>query len=206
MTDLVSLFRNFVYRDLAFILGGSIVVVSILHAFDISLHRLQDQPYTLFLLTVLAYVVGYTIQELVALLPWRPTFTGYVLRPGRLSLFLYWRFTCLGWQPLTFARSGEEVLRFVIRMNRLVIPEPTLRELERIRSLKVFSMCVGGCSILGALIWLAKGIANPSGVIDWIAVILLLIFGTASVCLGWVKALQEMQFYEALNAEIKPGS
>ena len=113
MTDLVSLFRNFVYRDLAFILGGSIVVVSILHAFDISLHRLQDQPYTLFLLTVLAYVVGYTIQELVALLPWRPTFTGYVLRPGRLSLFLYWRFTCLGWQPLTFARSGEEVLRFV---------------------------------------------------------------------------------------------
>jgi hypothetical protein len=76
MSDLVSLFRNFIYRDLAFILGGSIVVLSFLHAFGVSLHKLQDQPYTLFLLTVLAYVVGYTVQDLVALLPWRPTFTG----------------------------------------------------------------------------------------------------------------------------------
>jgi hypothetical protein len=30
---------------------------------------------------------------------------------------------------------------------------------------------------------------------------LLLAFGAASICLGWVKALQEMQFYEALKAE-----
>jgi hypothetical protein len=86
------------------------------------------------------------------------------------------------------------------------VPRLILRELERIRSLKVFSMCVGGCSILSAIIWLANGIFNPSGVIDWIAVILLLIFGAASICLGWVKALQEMQFYEAMNTEIKPGS
>jgi hypothetical protein len=144
MNDLVSLFRNFIYRDLAFIIGGSIVIVSTLHAFGISLHRLQDQPYTLFLLTVLAYVVGYAVQDLGALLPCRPTFTGYVLRPGRLSRFLYWRFTNSGWEPLTFARNQEEALQLAIRLNKpKAVPKPILRELERIRSLKVFSMCVG---------------------------------------------------------------
>ena len=204
MNDLVSLFRNFIYRDLAFILGGSIVLLSALHAFGISLHRLQDQPYTLFLLTVLAYVVGYAVQDFGALLPGRPTSTGYVLRPGRLSRFLYWRFTGSGWEPLTFARSPEEALQFAIRMNKpKAVPKTILRELERIRSLKVFSMCVGGCSILSAVIWLAKGIFNPPGVIDWIAVGFLPIFGLALICLGWVKALQEMQFYEAVKAVIE---
>ncbi len=132
MNDLVSLFRNFIYRDLAFILGGSIVLLSALHAFGISLHRLQDQPYTLFLLTVLAYVVGYAVQDFGALLPGRPTSTGYVLRPGRLSRFLYWRFTGSGWEPLTFARSPEEALQFAIRMNKpKAVPKTILRELEK---------------------------------------------------------------------------
>jgi putative Mn2+ efflux pump MntP len=85
-------------------------------------------------------------------------------------------------------------------MGRLAIPEATLRELERIRSLKVFSMCVGACSFLSAVIWLAEGIFNPSNVIDWIAVGLLPVFGLVLICLGWVKALQEMQFYEAISS------
>jgi hypothetical protein len=98
-------------------------------------------------------------------------------------------------------------LRSAVRMYKpKTVPRLILRQLERIRSLQVFSMCIGACSILSAVIWLAKGIFNPSGVIDWIAVGLLLIFGTASICLGWVKALQEMQFYEAMNAEIETGS
>ena len=89
------------------------------------------------------------------------------------------------------------------------LSEPILRELERTRSLKVFSMCIGGCSFVSALILLGKWSLDKywhnSVAIDLIAVILLLIFGAASICLGWVKALQEMQFYEAVNAEIKPG-
>ena len=76
MTDLVSLFRNFIYRDLAFILGGAIVLLSAFYALRscalASLHSLPnkpyDQPYILFLFTVLAYVVGYTIQDFGAVL------------------------------------------------------------------------------------------------------------------------------------------
>jgi hypothetical protein len=210
MNDLISLFRNFIYRDLAFILGGSIVLLSFSYALHgylgidfKSFQSFSEEPYFLFLFTVLAYVVGYTVQDVGALLPWRPTFTGYVFQPGKISQFVYWRFTNAEWEHLRFAETQEEALQFGMRMSMRIpeIPEPIWRELERIRSLKVFSMCVGGCSVLSAMIWLAKGFFSQSGVIDWLAVGPLSIFGLALICLGWVKALQEMQFYEALNRE-----
>jgi hypothetical protein len=205
MDGLVSLFRNFIYRDLAFILGGSIVLLSILSALQsylvISSGWLQE-PYLLLLFAVLAYVVGYTVQDFGAVLvPWL-IFTGYVLEPNRFWQYLYRRFmSSASWRPLSFARSQEEALQFAIHMDRLNIPEATLRELERIRSLKVISMCVGGCLILSAFIFFVEWAYNRFGSLDWIPFALFLVFGVALICLGWVKALQEMQFYEAVNTE-----
>lgn len=202
MNDLIQLFRNFIYRDLAFILGGSIVIGSILYALKdcagIDINRLQTQPYLLFLL-VLAYVVGYTVQDIGAVLPLRLTFTGYVLQPNRFCQSLYRRFTGSSWTPLSYAGSPEEARQFALHMNRLAIPDATLRDLDRILSLKVISMCVGGCSTMSALILFGTWIFNRSAA--WIAAVLLLILGVALICLGWVKALQQMQFYEAVKAE-----
>jgi len=210
MNDLVSLFRNFIYRDLAFILGGSIVLVSAFYALracvGLSLPSLSgnQQPYFLFLFTVLAYVVGYVVQDFFALLPWKPTFTGYVFEPYCLWKCLYDRFTGSTWKKPSFAENTDEAVRFAIRMYEpKAVPKSTLRELERTRSLKVFSMCIGGSCSLSAVIWLIKWGCNPPAKINLIAAILLLAFGAASICLGWVKALQEMQFYEAANAVIE---
>jgi hypothetical protein len=217
MNDLVSLFRNFIYRDLAFILGGSIVLVSTLHAFGRSLHSLQDQPYTLFLLIVLAYVVGYAVQDFGAVLFPRLIFTGYVFEPRSFWQRPYRRFTgATSWRPLNFAHNQEEALQFAIQMDRRNIPKATLRDLERIRSLKVISMCVGACSLVSAIIFLItfldtfvttfliKWAFSLFTFIDLIAAVPLVVFGLALICLGWVKALQEMQFYEAVNAEEYP--
>jgi hypothetical protein len=205
MNDLVSLFRNFIYRDLAFILGGSIVVLSISYAVQIYLGiglEWPEEPYVLVLFVVLAYVVGYSVQDFGAVLfPWL-IFTGYVLEPNRFWQYLYRRFTSsASWRPLTFAHTPEEANQFTIHMDRLNIPETTLRDVERIRSLKVISMCVGGCSVLSALIFVGTWVYNHFASIDLIPVILLLALGLALICLGWVKALQEMQFYEAVKAE-----
>ena len=107
-------------------------------------------------------------------------------------------------------------LQFAIGMDRLAIPEATLRDLERIRSLKVISMCVGACSLLSAIIFLIafldtflttfliKRAFSLFTFIDLIAAVLLIVFGLALICLGWVKALQEMRFYEAVKAEKYP--
>jgi hypothetical protein len=209
MNDLVSLFRNFIYRDLAFILGGSIVLLTILYAFQIylgtSFDGLPGQPYFLFLFTVLAYVVGYAVQDFGAvLLPWL-IFTGYVLQPHSFWQRPYRRFTgSASWRPLTFASAPSGALQFAMHMDRLNIPEATLRDLDRILSLKVISMCVGGCSILSAFIFFVTWAYNRFASIDWIPAILLLTLGLALICLGWLKALQQMQFYEAVKAEEYP--
>jgi membrane-bound metal-dependent hydrolase YbcI (DUF457 family) len=65
-------------------------------------------------------------------------------------------------------------------------------------------MCVGGCSILSAFIFFVTWAYNRFTSIDLILAILLLTLGLALICLGWVKALQQMQFYEAVRAEEYP--
>lgn len=123
MTDLVSLFRNFIYRDLAFILGGSIVIAATLYvlrscgvisALGINLHNLLEQPYILVLLAVLAYVVGYTVQDFGAILVGL-TFTGYVLKPRCFWQSLYHSFTDATWKETSFT-SFEDVHEFALRM------------------------------------------------------------------------------------------
>src|SRR5262249_8438013 len=161
---------------------GSIVLLSIVYAVQVYLGvglEWPDQPYVLVLFVVLAYVVGYTVQDFGAVLfPWL-IFTGYVIEPNRFWQYLYRRFTSsAAWRPVSFARSREEALQFAIHMDRLNIPDATLRGLERIRSLKVISMCVGGCSILSALILFVGTLAhNRFAPIDLIPVILLLTLG-----------------------------
>jgi hypothetical protein len=68
MGDWATLFKNFIYRDVAFILGGCIVLASFAYCFD--LFRLLDKasaglhiPLAL-LLAALAYVVGYGVQDI----------------------------------------------------------------------------------------------------------------------------------------------
>jgi hypothetical protein len=162
MADLVSLFRNFIYRDLAFILGGSIVLLSILYTLQSCIPpnfysplNQAYMPYILFLFTVLAYVVGYTVQDFGAVLVGL-TFTGYVLEPNPFWKRLYHCFTGYEWKKPPSFENLEAVHAFGISMHKLNIPKATLRDLERIRSLKVFSMCIGGCSGLSAVIFLGK--------------------------------------------------
>jgi hypothetical protein len=206
MDGLVLLFRNFIYRDLAFILGGSIVILTIVQIYlGTIFDSVPCQPYFLLLFTVLAYVVGYTVQDFGAvLLPWL-IFTGYVLQPHSFWQRPYRRFTgSASWRPLTFASTPDGALQFAMHMDRLNISEATLRDLDRILSLKVISMCVGGCSILSAIIFFVTWVYNRFASIDLILAILLLALGLALICLGWVKALQQMQFYEAVKAEEYP--
>src|SRR5215469_17180513 len=130
MTGLVSLFRNFIYRDLAFILGGAIVLLSAFYALrscaPASLHSLPnkpyDQPYILFLFTVLAYVVGYTVQDFGAVLIGL-TYTGYIHEPGRISQGLYRRFTDYDWKPLSLFADLEAMHELAYRCTSSTFPK-----------------------------------------------------------------------------------
>jgi hypothetical protein len=140
MDEFVRLFRAFLYRDLAFILGGSIVIASVACAlpggFWAQVNNLEKLPSPfLVLFAATAYVVGYAVQDIGAVLG--ITFTAHPFKPERLPCWFY----C-----------------------RTVLP------------LWVFWRSVPGLLVLG-----------------------LFLLGVSLVCLGWVKAMQQLQFYQAIH-------
>jgi hypothetical protein len=151
MGDWATLFKNFIYRDVAFILGGCIVLASFAYCFD--LFRLLDKasaglhiPLAL-LLAALAYVVGYGVQDIGGV--FRGSSTAVPYRPSCFGRCLYWAFTRSEWRAVDYAQDTTPI-EFEIEMGRQDVPPRTLQALDRILSLKVISMCVGASLILSA--------------------------------------------------------
>src|SRR5262249_32160428 len=222
MAEVAALFKQFLYRDLAFILGGFIVLLSLAYAFRgcIPSHwqgYWEKFPVPSTVLTAAAaYVVGYAVQDVGGILRLTPTGR---LQPGCLLRWLYKCFTRVPWEAPKYPNTRE--FEFEIRMGRLGIPEDVLQALERIRSLKVISMCVGGCLAVSALIfavlvldhslidpraaalaWLqSMSCRAPSRAIDFGICIASAVLAACLICLGRIKGMQEMQFYQSIYEE-----
>jgi hypothetical protein len=83
MNDLVRIIREFLYRDLAFILGGTIVIGSFVYSTQLWPPNvdLQNPPlWSLILFPAMAYVVGYAVQDVGGLIG--ISYTGYVTEPN----------------------------------------------------------------------------------------------------------------------------
>jgi hypothetical protein len=217
MTEIVTLFRQFLYRDLAFILGGSFVLLSLAYTFrgrgcigPIDWHYDWGKFPTagIVLIAAAAYVIGYAVQDVGALLRLTPTSR---FQPGSLLKGLYKYFSRMRWEDTKYPNDRE--FSFEIHLERLDIPERVIQELERIRSLKVISMCVGGCLALSALIFLLhlvdlRGTAlqsiavpclAPSVARDWVIFFVSALLAVSLICLGRIKGMQEMQFYQSIH-------
>jgi len=88
-----------------------------------------------------------------------------------------------------------------MHLGRLDIPEHVIQELGRIRSLKVISMCVGACLLLSALIFFVQLFFHSSVAIDLVTCIVFFLLAVGLICLGWIKGMQEMQFYQSIHEE-----
>jgi hypothetical protein len=207
MGDWAKLFKNFIYRDVAFILGGSIVLASFAYCFG--LFPLIDKanadvrfPLTL-LLVALAYVVGYGVQDIAGVI--RLSSTAVPYHPRWFGRSLYRRFTRSEWKAVDYAKAPFE--EFEIEMGLWTIPERTLQALDRIVSLKVVSVCIGTCASLSAVFilihWFRLGMQSRLDLVLFIAAAL---FGLVLICLGWLKAMQEMQFCQAMKNKGYPGA
>ena len=222
MAEVAALFKQFLYRDGAFILGGFIVLLSLAYAFrggcipiDWKKDWKEFPTAGIVLFGAAAYVIGYAVQDVGGVLRLTPTSR---LQPGCLLRWLYKCFSRVSWQEPTYPNVKE--FEFQIRMGRLEIPEHVIQELERIRSLKVISMCVGGCLVVGALIFAVQLVLNyfsvdlrgmalawgfspcpalaPSRTIDFVICIVSALLAVCLICLGRIKGMQEMQFYQSI--------
>jgi len=225
MTEVATLFRQFLYRDLAFILGGLIVLLSLAYAFRGCIaidwqKEWKELPTTgIVLIGAAAYVIGYAVQDVGAVLRLTPTGR---FQPGWFLKRLYERFSRVSWQDTCYPNDRE--FTFEIRLGHLEIHERAIQELERLRSLKVISMCVGGCLALSALIfavqmilshssiishirslaWLQSLVAPclaPSNTTDPLIFIVSVVLAGCLICLGRIKGMQEMQYYQSIHDE-----
>ena len=146
-----NLFKNFIYRDVAFILGRSIVLATVAHYFGpFHLKDLRESlpAPSIILFAALAYVVGYGVQDLGGVL--RISSTAIPYQPCRFGQRLYRCFTRMEWLDVDYGVSNA--VEFEVEMGRQDIPPRTLQALDRIVSLKVVSMCVGASSIASAVV------------------------------------------------------
>jgi hypothetical protein len=120
MEDFVRLFRSFLYRDLAFILGGSLVMSSVAWCLPCDFWTFWTQvsksagwsSASLILFAAMAYVAGYAVQDIGGVLG--ITFTSHPFNPERVPCWFYCRtgvswtsipcwmyrwFTGIRWQP-----------------------------------------------------------------------------------------------------------
>lgn len=215
MADWATLFKNFIYRDVAFILGGSIVLASVAYCFDLwnpnNALRELPIPYVI-LFAAFAYVVGYAVQDIGGVIG--VSNTAVFLIPCFLDKYLYKRFTRMDWADVDFGNS----LEFEIDMGRRNIPPRTLQALERIVSLKVIGMCIGACLLVSALFvllhrpvqwlllsgmsfgWPEIGLTKFFS-FDVVLSLVCFVFGVALIFLGRLKAMQETQFNQAMKTQ-----
>ena len=229
MPEIAALFKQFLYRDSAFIFGGLIVLLSLTYVFrgcigpDWQKFVWEKSPPAsiIVLIVVAAYVIGYAVQDVGGVLRLTPTSW---FKPGIFLRSLYRCFSGLRWQVPNYPNDKE--FEFEIRLGRREIPEHVIQALERIRSLKVISMCVGGCLALSALIFLVPLVHSSSVNAAWFPPIALplawfqsiavpclapsvprdcviffvsAVLGACLICLGRIKGMQEMQFYQSIH-------
>jgi hypothetical protein len=134
MAEVATLFKQFIYRDLAFVFGGSIVLLSLAYAFRDCIPNgwqiawKEISTVGIVLIVLAAYVVGYAVQDIGGVL--RLTPTGQ-FQPGWLLKRLYKCFTRVKWQDIDYVVADDREFTFQIRLCRPDIPERVFQELER---------------------------------------------------------------------------
>ena len=110
MNELVKALKNFIVRDIIYIIGGTFVILSFLHLWDQNcilekfskIEILQRTPSIILYVVgiALAYVIAYGIQEFFSFLGLTRTSLYFQDNPNRVTQFLYNRYMNRQWQPL----------------------------------------------------------------------------------------------------------
>ena len=112
MPEAAALFKQFLYRDSAFIFGGLIVLLSLTYVFrgcigpDWQKFVWEKSPPAsiIVLIVVAAYVIGYTVQDVGGVLRLTPTSW---FKPGIFLRSLYRCFSGLRWQVPNYPNDKE---------------------------------------------------------------------------------------------------
>ncbi len=178
MGDIFRAFEKFLFRDLSFLLGGSVLLYSIICRFDhLTLRELYAYEY--FIWAGISYTIGYSVQDLFTLL--RIVRTKADLPPSWIGRRLYYRFEHKYPTQQINSNTYKKAKQWLYEKA----PERFRYDYERIESLKQVGTAVGPCFFLAGLLLISHCML-------WIA-IGLAVLGIILILLGWLKVTQQPQ-------------
>ncbi|HCO95357.1 MAG TPA: hypothetical protein DIU00_15645 [Phycisphaerales bacterium] len=211
MNELVKALKNFVVRDIIYIIGGSSVIVSFLYLFNkTDIHGKEIHTAIYILIAGLAYIIGYCIQDTASWI--HIVTTASFFKPWRSLIWFYERFLHRKWKPIFSDIEGEDRRNKILeRLDQaeLIIQEKVSldnkTERERIISLMHMGTTMGPCSFVSGILLLIKAFVDGNCTFRFnitLAVSVLIISGLMIV-LAWIKALELMKNTEGLYNSYK---
>ena len=182
ISDLPKSVRDFLTRDLVYIVGGGTVLTSFLY----SSNRLPngDIPVAFTLLGIgLSYVIGYAIQDLFSIS--RIVTTAQVPKPNRFLKWAYERFENRPWEDLpecSFDDVDHAVQSFLDNDLYRAHYERTISHL-------MLGATIGPCMLIAALFVFVRWCYHRN-LFDFVLFALSLLLGCGLVILCWLKAIQ----------------
>jgi hypothetical protein len=170
MNELVKTLKNFIVRDMIYIVGGVCVIVSFLHLHGYLKKVIsKDTNVAVYLFIAgLSYPVGYCIQEVASLI--KIVTTGHDFEPGRVRTKLYERYTGSTWSIFSDIKDGdrkkrrEKIVKELDKAGRIfqcLDAENSIRtELERIISHMQIGTAIGTCAVVSGLLLLFKAVPD----------------------------------------------
>lgn len=150
MDELAKAFKDFIARDLIFIIGGSSVVLAFLYLFD-CFHPYDRFPVPYYLIAAgIAYTIGYALQDFFCLTPLVKTTYLYPTPSNCFVQCLYSRF--LRGKPWADTQGLD-----LDRADDWIKEKPHQRaEYERIITLMQVGTTMGPCSLVSGVLVLLK--------------------------------------------------
>ncbi|MGA2061126.1 MAG: hypothetical protein ABSG67_11640 [Thermoguttaceae bacterium] len=185
MNDLFKTFEKFIFRDLSFLLGGSVVVISGMYIYN-RLPTANDQAFKYFIWAGISYAIGYCIQELftlVHLVIMKPKFPLKWI--GRLLYKIYDR----DWPKHNNGQDYHDAKWWLYQKDT---PQRFQDDYERTESLKQVGTTLGPCFFLSGLILLMKKYI-VSIEFKYVVSYGLIALGVFLFLLGWLKVTQQSE-------------
>lgn len=203
MEKLTHLIARFLYRDLVYVLGGSLTLLSLFFGSDLlsfSEHLGKLPPAALFLGGGFSWATGYVIQEASSMIGIVNTSLEGRTNPGRLTRFAYKRFVGTSYDGPLDPIPLEDVALF----NANPSPESSAN-MERAIGLLTVSTCLGPTLLFCAVVVALKD-GLQSGAPSTQLVIGYITCATVLILLSRIKLLQMRAQAAGIISEMKSNS
>ena len=186
MDELVKTLKDFITRDLLYVVGGGTVGLAFCYLFEVTLPPSPSTAATL-LAAGIAYGVGYAIQDGLSLTP--IVTTAPVVDPGLVVRFLYQRFARTGWVAI-----DRETFNLAQEAFTTIASDRDYAQWNRIVSLKHIGSTLGTSGLVAAGLLAAVAVRSKGDTFAVALAIASLILSLTLLGLSWVKGAQQSQF------------